>query len=99
VFCSLKRLFFFCLFCLVLGENIPKIKRGSEMKRDKYDLTDAELELIEKVSKMLGKKPIDYTNISNGQNGGIIVEIGQLNVDRFIRKSFELFPEKFNEEK
>jgi F0F1-type ATP synthase delta subunit len=68
------------------------------MKRDKYDLTDAELELIEKVSKMLGK---DYqtNNISRSQNGGIIVEVGKLNVDRFIRKAFELFPEEFNEEK
>jgi hypothetical protein len=46
-------------------------------------------QLLTKVLNMIGKSKDDCSNISIGDNGQVFIEIGKLNVNKFLKKVME----------
>jgi hypothetical protein len=75
------------------------MKTGAvNMEKDNMNNDTKSDQSLNKVLKMLGLEE-SQVKVSIDKDGIAYVEIGKLNVERFIKKVFEVFPEEFNEEK
>jgi hypothetical protein len=54
------------------------------------ELTLEQLEQVNKVLSMIGKTKEDCSNITIGENGEVFIEIGKLNVKKFLKMVMEM---------
>lgn len=49
------------------------------------EMNEEQSQLLTKVLQMLGKNINEFENVSVGINGGIILETGKLNTEKFVK--------------